>query len=147
LKRLWVHAFLVFCFFFFFLGPHPQHMEVPRLTVESELHLPACTTATAIPDLSHICDLHHSSWPRQILNPLSKARDGTSILMDASQVLNPLSHKGNSLGQAFFCWNPPGNLPLVLKPSVPLTCHLNSAQACLSVFQLCLLARLLALQR
>jgi len=28
-----------------------------------------------MPDLSHICDLHHSSWQRQILKPLSKARD------------------------------------------------------------------------
>ena len=26
-------------------------------------------------DLSHVCDLHHSSWQRQILNPLSEARD------------------------------------------------------------------------
>ena len=24
-------------FFFVFLGPHPEHMEVPRLGVESEL--------------------------------------------------------------------------------------------------------------
>ena len=29
------------------------------------------------PDLSHVCDLHHSSWQHQILNPLSKARDCT----------------------------------------------------------------------
>ena len=35
-----------------FLGPHPQHMEVPRLGVESELQLPAYTTATATPDPS-----------------------------------------------------------------------------------------------
>ena len=28
-------------FFFVFLGLHPQHMEVPRLGVESELHLPS----------------------------------------------------------------------------------------------------------
>ena len=26
---------------------------------------------------SHVCDLHHGSWQRQILNPLSKARDRT----------------------------------------------------------------------
>ena len=32
---------------FFFLGCHPQHMEVPRLGVESELQLLAYTTATA----------------------------------------------------------------------------------------------------
>ena len=29
-------------------------------------------SATAMPDLSHICNLHHSSWQRQILNPLSR---------------------------------------------------------------------------
>ena len=37
-------------FFFVFLGPHPRHMEVPRLGVESELQLLAYTTATAMPD-------------------------------------------------------------------------------------------------
>ena len=41
-------------FFFFFLvvlGLHWWHMEVPRLRVESELPLPAYTTATATRDL------------------------------------------------------------------------------------------------
>ena len=33
--------------FFFFLGPHPQHMEVPKLGDESELQLPSYATATA----------------------------------------------------------------------------------------------------
>ena len=37
-------------------------------------------------DLSHICDLHHSSQQHQILSPLSKARDQTCILLDASQI-------------------------------------------------------------
>ena len=32
---------------FFFLWPHLQHMEVPRLGVDSKLQLPAYTTATA----------------------------------------------------------------------------------------------------
>ena len=63
-----------FFFFFVFLGPHPQRMEVPRLGVESELQLPIYTTATAMQDLGHIFDLHHSSWQHQILNPLSNAR-------------------------------------------------------------------------
>ena len=44
------------------------------------------TTATAMPDGSHVCDLHHSSPQRQILNPLSKDRDRTFLLMDTSQV-------------------------------------------------------------
>ena len=34
------------------LGPHPQHREVLRLGVESELQLPTYTTATALWDLS-----------------------------------------------------------------------------------------------
>ena len=39
-----------------------------------------------MPDLSCICDLHHSSQQHRILNPLSKARDQTYILMDTSQI-------------------------------------------------------------
>ena len=50
-------------------------MEVPRLGVKPELQLLAYTTATTMLDLSHIFDLHHSSWPCWILNPLSEARD------------------------------------------------------------------------
>ena len=37
-------------------------MEVPSLGVPH----------TAMPDPSHICDLHHSSQQRRILNPLSE---------------------------------------------------------------------------
>ena len=37
----------------------------------------AYTTATATRDLSHIFNLHHSSWQHQILNPLSVARNHT----------------------------------------------------------------------
>ena len=29
---------------------------------------------TTLQDLSHVCDLHHSSWQRRILNPLREAR-------------------------------------------------------------------------
>ena len=39
-----------------------------------------------MPDLSHICDLHHSSQQRQIPDPLSKARDRMHILMDTSRI-------------------------------------------------------------
>ena len=61
-------------------------MEVPRLGVDLELRQPAYTTATAIWDLSHVCDLHHSSWQHLIPNPLSEATDQTSVLTDTSQV-------------------------------------------------------------
>ena len=62
-------------FFSLFLGPHPWHMEVPRLRVESELQLLAYMTAMAMPYPSQVCNLHHSSRPQQILNPLSEARN------------------------------------------------------------------------
>ena len=75
-----------FFFFFVILGPQPQHMEVPRLGVKSELLLPAYTTATAMPGPSRFCNLHHSSQQCQILNPLSEARNRTCILMDAGQI-------------------------------------------------------------
>ena len=60
-------------------------MEDPRIGVKSELQLPAYTTAT-MPDLNRICDLHSSTWLRQILIPLSEARDRIRVFMDASQV-------------------------------------------------------------
>ena len=72
--------FICFCC----LGPHPWHMDIPRLGVQSELWLPA--TATATSDPSRICDLHHSSWQRRILNPLSEARDGTRNLTVPSRI-------------------------------------------------------------
>ena len=91
---------ILFCLFCF-LGPHLGHMEVPRLGVVLELQPPAYTTATAMLDPSHVCDLHHSSWQRLIPDPLSKARDGTFLLMDTSRVCNSLSHSGNSLTLVF----------------------------------------------
>ena len=54
--------------------------------VQSELLLPAYTTATAMPDPSHVCDLRHSSWQRQILNPLSEVRIQTRNLMVPSEI-------------------------------------------------------------
>ena len=62
-------------FFFKFLGLYLWHTKVPRLRVELELQLPAYSIATATQDPNCICDVHHSSWQHQILNPLSKVRD------------------------------------------------------------------------
>ena len=76
------HLFLIF----FFLGSHPQHMEVPRLGVQSELEPSAYTTATAMWDPSCVCDLHHSSRQCQIFNPLSEVKDQTHVFMDTSWV-------------------------------------------------------------
>ena len=63
---------------FFFLAIPTVY--VPRLGVESELQLPAGTTATAMSDPSRVCDLHCSSQQHQILNPLQ------------GQGLNPSPH-------------------------------------------------------
>ena len=70
---------IVSAFFFFFLWLHLQHMEVLRPEVKSELQLPAYTTATVMPDPSHICDLSslQQGW---ILNLLSEDGDQTCIL-------------------------------------------------------------------
>ena len=68
------------------LGFFVFFMEVSRLEVELELQLPAYTTATAMRDLNHIFDLHHTSQQCQILNPLSEAKDQTCVLMDTSQI-------------------------------------------------------------
>ena len=73
-------------------------MEIPRLGVWLKLQLLAYTTATAMPDLSHNCDLHHISQQRWILNPLSEARDRTRVLMDT--------------GQIRFCWARIPTLPI-----------------------------------
>ena len=59
----------------FFLGPLWGHVEVLRLRVELQLQLPAYTTATAMGDLSLVCNLHHSSWQHQIPDPLNQARE------------------------------------------------------------------------
>ena len=48
-------------FFFVLLGLYPWHVEVPKPQVQLELQLLAYATSTAMPDLNHVCDLHHSS--------------------------------------------------------------------------------------
>ena len=61
-------------------------MEVPRLGAELKLWPPVYATATAMQDLSLVCDLYHSSQQCWILNPLSESRDRTCILMDTSRI-------------------------------------------------------------
>ena len=95
-KAAFTYFFIYFLFFIFFgfLGLHPQDMEGSRLEVQSELQLPAYNTPTATPDLSLVCDLHHSSRQCWILNPLSEARDGTHNLMVPSQIRFHCATKG-----------------------------------------------------
>ena len=87
------HCWILFLFYFLLFRAAPK---VLQLGVESKLQPPAYTTATATWDPSRICDLHHSSQQRRILNPLSETRDQTHILMDTSRVHNLLSRIGNS---------------------------------------------------
>ena len=86
----------LFFFFFFFLGLHLQ------LSVQLELHLPATATATARWDLSCVCDLHHSLWQYQILNPLREARDGTHNLMVPSWICFRCTTRGTPDAGIFF---------------------------------------------
>ena len=79
--------FLFLFLYIFFLGPHLQHMEMGFQARDQIRAVAAglCHTHSN-PDLNHICDLHHSLWQHEILNPLSKARDQTCIVMGTSQV-------------------------------------------------------------
>ena len=62
--------------------------------------MPAYARATATSDPSCIFDLHHSSWQRQILNPLSQ---GSNLQPHGSSSdLFPLRHYGNSLSTLKF---------------------------------------------
>ena len=94
--------FLFFISFFLliFLGPQPRHMEVPVLGVESGCRWSAYIhhnhiNTTSKPHLSPT----HGSGKHQILNPLSKARDQTSVLMDTSR---PCYHWAATVTLFFF---------------------------------------------
>ena len=103
--NLFIH-YVLFCFvlvwfgfsFLSFLGLYPWQIEVPRPGVELEPQPqpPAYTTAMATQDLSLIFDVCCSLWQGWVLHPVSKTRHGSPILIDTSQVLYSLSHKGNS---------------------------------------------------
>ena len=82
--------------FFFFLGPHPWHMEVPRLEVKSELQLPGNATATVTWDQSCVCNLTTAHGNAGYPTPwaLSKARDRTHVLMDTSWISFHCATKG-----------------------------------------------------
>ena len=86
LRKMSVYAFSPFSFSFsclFKATPMPYGDSQARgqigATAVSLLHN---ATVTAMPDLSLICDLHHSLQQHRILNLLSEAR----ILMDTSQI-------------------------------------------------------------
>ena len=77
-------------YFFFllllFLGMHPWHMEIPRLGGRTGATAASLHHTHGNTDLSSVGGLHHSSRQRQILHPLSRARDWTRNLMGTSQI-------------------------------------------------------------
>ena len=85
---LFIYLFFIFGFCLFRAAPVAYGGSQARgqIGVQPPAYATATATATAMPDLSCVCDLHHSSWQCQVLNPLREARDQTRILMDPSQV-------------------------------------------------------------
>ena len=71
-------------YLFVFLGPHQGIWKLWGQI--GAVAAPLAYTTALTPDPSCICDLHHSSQQHGILNSLSKARDRTWVLMDASQI-------------------------------------------------------------
>ena len=65
----------LFChhfFNFYFLQPHLQHMELPRLGVQLELYFPVYTIATPWPDPSLIFEMYTTAPGNAgSFNPLS----------------------------------------------------------------------------
>ena len=82
-------------------------MEFPRPGAESELQLPAYTTATTTQDSSRVCDLHHSLQQCHILKPL-----------EWHQGSSPYSQRDSVRFSA--CWATPGT-----PGKWPLTFHLH----------------------
>ena len=81
-KRACILSIIYLSIYFFFLGLHLRHMEVPRPGAILELQLLAYTTAMQDPGC--VCNLHHSSPQLWTLNPLNEARDPTRNLMVSS---------------------------------------------------------------
>ena len=75
ISNLFIYLFI----YLVFLGPHLQHMEVPRLGVRMELWPMAYTIATATPVT---CTTAYSNTGFLAL----KAKDQTFVLVDTSQI-------------------------------------------------------------
>ena len=74
----------IFFFFYHFLGPHLQHMEVSGLGIQLELKLLATDTKCRIRAMSTIYTTAHGN--ARFPSPLSEARDQTCILTDTSRI-------------------------------------------------------------
>ena len=85
-KHILLFSFFLFLSFFLCLfRATPKAYRGSQARGQIGVQLPAYTTAIAMPDLSHICDLHSHSRQCQILNTLGRSRDRTYILLDTGQ--------------------------------------------------------------
>ena len=64
----------------------------------------AYTRAIATPDPSRVCNPHHSSWQRRILNPLSEAGNQSRKLMVPSRVRFCCAMMGTPFIYLFICF-------------------------------------------
>ena len=120
--KVYISFFLSFFFFFCFLGPHLQDMEVPRLEVKLELQLLAYSTATAMWDLNWVCSLHHSTalpdpqptewgqgsnpYPHEYLYPLCQNRNSlksTFLISGTNNILFNFFSQFRILSRMTYC--------------------------------------------
>ena len=85
-KAMWI---------FFFFMPTPAAHGSFRARGRMGAAAAGYATATAMWERSRICDLHHSLQQRQILPPLSKARDRTHFLTEITSGLSPTEPQRN----------------------------------------------------
>ena len=110
-RGTWKQGRILFLFLIsVFSELHLQHIEVPRLGVESELQPLAYAIATSDP--SHICNLYHSSQQHRILNPLRDVRDQTCVLVVSSHI-RFLCAMMRTLGRVLALDISPQNMPCV----------------------------------
>ena len=129
-------------FFFVFFRAKPAAYGGYQARVQSELQLPAYTTATATWYPSLICNLHHSSQQCGILNPLSEARNQTHNFMVPSWIrfcCATMGTPGNLFKLVISCIEIPLNYELLSGKSydllihgAPSSQHLRGSQTCLS---------------
>jgi len=100
---VWIPAFFFFFFFWIFRAISAAYGG-SQARVKLELQPLAYTTAAATRDPSYICDLHHSSWQRWILNPLSEAKGLNPHPHGYQKGSLPLSHDGNSGSLLLILW-------------------------------------------
>ena len=90
LESLEFQPLFSFSFFFFFFCLFAISLAAPVAYGDSQargrIGAVAYSRATATRDPSRVFNLHHSSRPRQIVNPLSKVRDRTHNLMVLSRI-------------------------------------------------------------